>query len=113
MAGVPQRSVQFRLCGAFAEALTGVAGGWRGGTMESRQSGVGMMLLIRKTKAASPSQGGKIKVPAPTFTSQKASLELKAREAESQTVQSQENRKTKLFSEESPEAWVSPTCQMQ
>lgn len=110
---MPRGSVQFRLCGAFAEALTGVAGRGGGGRDHGgRQSGVGMMLLIR-TKAASPSQGGKIqRFPAPTFTSQKASPEQKVREAEVKQSSSRRIGRQKLFSEESPEAWVSPTCQI-
>ena len=87
-------------------------GGREGRDHGGRQSGVGMMLLIR-TKAASPSQGGKIqRFPAPTFTSQKASPEQKVREAEVKQSSPRRIGRQKLFSEESPEAWVSPTCQI-
>lgn len=111
---VPRGSVQFTDCAVHSQEpwLGWGAGGGGRDHKGGRQSGVGMMLLI-PTKAVSPSQGGKTqRFPAPIFTSQRASPEQKAREAGVKQSSPRRTRRQKLFSEESPEAWVSPICQI-
>ena len=113
MAGAQRKCAVHRLCSVFTEALTGVGGGgWREGPWR-RQAIWGRDDVTNTNKGCFTFSGRKTpKVPCPNFYKPESFSWAESQRTGVKQSSPRRIGRQKLFSEESPEAWVSPIRQI-